>query len=262
MASNSHGGLIAGLIISILLIVMVVAALFYYRRRISHLKSELAHVQYIADPSSAPDRHHFDNPVYCYPTGANGPLAAVAGGSLNNTRIRNDLGGKNTLTNLERAKLGACALEEDTDGAYGGSVSSTAELYKNREADQCNPNLYNFNIYHTIDEEKVSKSVEHLYDEIKHKNREQVDEAYDKLDDSRPLAEIRSQYLRVASGSMGSLGGLGASSSSAAVSVSAADEVAGHGAASTSADILDTSTSSEESSSAALSAVDSAPHKV
>jgi len=61
----------------------------------------------------------------------------------------------------------------DWKGAYGGSVSSTAELYKNREADQCNPNLYNFNIYHTIDEEKVSKSVEHLYDEIKHKNREQ-----------------------------------------------------------------------------------------
>ena len=56
MAPNSHGGLIAGLIISILLIVMVVAALFYYRRRISHLKSELAHVQYIADPSSAPGK--------------------------------------------------------------------------------------------------------------------------------------------------------------------------------------------------------------
>ena len=49
-----HGGLIAGLIVSILLIVIVIAALFYYRRRISHLKSELAHVQYIADPSSAP----------------------------------------------------------------------------------------------------------------------------------------------------------------------------------------------------------------
>lgn len=55
-------------------------------------------------------------------------------------------------------------------GAYGGSSASTAEVYgKNREADMCNPNL-NFNIYHTIDEEKVSKSVEHLYDEIKHKN--------------------------------------------------------------------------------------------
>lgn len=50
----NHGGLIAGLIVSILLIVIVIGALVYYRRRISHLKSELAHVQYIADPSSAP----------------------------------------------------------------------------------------------------------------------------------------------------------------------------------------------------------------
>lgn len=50
----NHGGLIGGLIVSILLIVIVIGALFYYRRRISHLKSELAHVQYIADPSSAP----------------------------------------------------------------------------------------------------------------------------------------------------------------------------------------------------------------
>ena len=47
-----------------------------------------------------------------------------------------------------------------------------AELSKNREADMGNPNFNNFNIYHTIDEDKVSKSVEHLYDEIKHKNRE------------------------------------------------------------------------------------------
>ena len=54
MASNSHGGLIAGLVVSIVLILTVIAALLYYRRRISHLKSELAHVQYIADPSSAP----------------------------------------------------------------------------------------------------------------------------------------------------------------------------------------------------------------
>ena len=56
--------------------------------------------------------------------------------------------------------------------AYGGSVSSTAELYKNREIDMANPNLHNFNIYLTIDEEKVSKSVDYLYDEIKHKNKD------------------------------------------------------------------------------------------
>jgi hypothetical protein len=55
----NHGGLIGGLIVSILLIVIVIGALVYYRRRISHLKSELAHVQYIADPSSAPGTSSF-----------------------------------------------------------------------------------------------------------------------------------------------------------------------------------------------------------
>jgi len=63
------------------------------------------------------DRHHFDNPVYCYPTGAaNGGVggAAAAVGGLNNARIRNDLGGtKNNLSNLERAKLGPNSLDDD-----------------------------------------------------------------------------------------------------------------------------------------------------
>ena len=68
--------------------------------------------------------------------------------------------------------------DDDLGGAYGGSISSStadfgAATGKNREADLCNPNFHNFNIYHTIDEDsKVSKSVEHLYDEIKHKNKE------------------------------------------------------------------------------------------
>lgn len=65
------------------------------------------------------DRHHFDNPVYCYPTGgANGIAGATAAvGGLNNTRIRNDLGcssgTKSNLTNLERAKLGPNSLDDD-----------------------------------------------------------------------------------------------------------------------------------------------------
>ena len=57
-SGGNHGGLIGGLIIAILLIVVVIGALMYYRRRITHLKSELAHVQYIADPSSAPGDDH------------------------------------------------------------------------------------------------------------------------------------------------------------------------------------------------------------
>lgn len=39
--------------------------IFYYRRRVSNLKTEIAHVQYISDPTQGwPDRHNFDNPVY------------------------------------------------------------------------------------------------------------------------------------------------------------------------------------------------------
>ena len=50
------------------------------------------------------DRHHFDNPVYCYPGGSSGPglgggagvsVGAIAVGSgLNNTRIRNKITGE------------------------------------------------------------------------------------------------------------------------------------------------------------------------
>ena len=61
-AATSNGGLIAGLVVSTLLIVMVIAALTYYRRRISYLKSELAQVQYIADPSSAPGTVDYHSP--------------------------------------------------------------------------------------------------------------------------------------------------------------------------------------------------------
>lgn len=72
------------------------------------------------------DRHHFDNPVYCYPTGVNGATAGATGvviggiggsattSGLNNARIRNDLGAtKSNLTNLERAKLGAHSIDDE-----------------------------------------------------------------------------------------------------------------------------------------------------
>jgi len=73
-----------------------------------------------------PDRHHFDNPVYCYPAGgvggggaglgAPGGSLVTVGGLMNNARIRNDLGSnKNNLSNFERAKLGACAMGTTAD---------------------------------------------------------------------------------------------------------------------------------------------------
>ena len=240
-----HGGLIAGLIVSILLIVIVIAALFYYRRRISHLKSELAHVQYIADPSSAPGTSPLAQVAPLFSDGfLRGKVWSLAVVGRSESKKRETLffflclimgrsssfRQSSVLLSYGRSYGIRCRRrfeqhshpqrpwlrrqQEQLDqfgtgeigsqrsrrrlfwrlgllssanhnlfffknnkifwikGAYGGSVSSTAELYKNREADMANPNLHNFNIYHTIDEEKVSKSVEHLYDEIKHKNKD------------------------------------------------------------------------------------------
>jgi len=91
------------------------------------------------------DRHHFDNPVYCYPGGSGGPgLGGIAGGgasigigaSLNNTRIRNNLTSKNHLTNLERAKLGSTAnlggASGDDDGMEGTRNAYSINLYSEK----------------------------------------------------------------------------------------------------------------------------------
>lgn len=50
----------------ILFTVIIVLIVVYYLRRISNLKTEIAHVQYISDPSKSgwSDQHNFDNPVY------------------------------------------------------------------------------------------------------------------------------------------------------------------------------------------------------
>lgn len=60
-----RAGLAWGLSLAILFVCIVIAVIFYYRRRVSNLKTEIQHVQYISDPSQGwPDRHNFDNPVY------------------------------------------------------------------------------------------------------------------------------------------------------------------------------------------------------
>ena len=83
VASSNHGGLIAGLIVAILLIVVFVGALVFYRRRISHLKSELAHVQYIADPSSATGQSASINHYQCHL--GHYPVFTVQGSKLAST---------------------------------------------------------------------------------------------------------------------------------------------------------------------------------
>lgn len=60
-----RAGLAWGLSLAILFVAVIVAVLFYYRRKVSNLKTEIAHVHYISDPTQGwPERHNFDNPVY------------------------------------------------------------------------------------------------------------------------------------------------------------------------------------------------------
>ena len=78
------------------------------------------------------DRHHFDNPVYSFGNGAAGGLGvgAVGGGgsgglALNNAstiRIRNDLGGKCNMTNLEKAKLDTSTDTSGDDHSEGNRI--------------------------------------------------------------------------------------------------------------------------------------------
>jgi high-affinity Fe2+/Pb2+ permease len=57
--SENYGSMAAGVVVALILVAIIVALLFYYRRRVANLKTEIAHVQYIADPQAAPgdDEH-------------------------------------------------------------------------------------------------------------------------------------------------------------------------------------------------------------
>jgi hypothetical protein len=51
---QNYGSMAAGVVVALILVAIIVALLFYYRRRVANLKTEIAHVQYIADPEAAP----------------------------------------------------------------------------------------------------------------------------------------------------------------------------------------------------------------
>jgi hypothetical protein len=46
--------MVGGGVVALIFVAVLVAVLFYYRRRVANLKTEIAHVQYIADPQVAP----------------------------------------------------------------------------------------------------------------------------------------------------------------------------------------------------------------
>jgi len=57
--AENYGSMAAGVVVALILVAIIVALLFYYRRRVANLKTEIAHVQYIADPQAAPgDAEH------------------------------------------------------------------------------------------------------------------------------------------------------------------------------------------------------------
>lgn len=193
---GSNGPLAAGIVISLILMAIIVALLFYFRRRVANLKTEIAHVQYIADPKSAPDRHHFDNPVYSYQT----PKSAEDGATLllnNAHQIKNQFVVPKNKSNLEKQKFGYS--DEDVSGSCTGAFGLTYEhpaSLKNRDADSRNPNI---NVYHSIDDLPDGRKLEHVYDEIKHKEG-QVELDYDHLDYSRPGSSWKPHYQQMANG--------------------------------------------------------------
>jgi hypothetical protein len=183
--NSNYGSVIAGVIVAIVAIVAAGCIFVYYRRRVSNLKTEIAHVQYIADPNAfSPDRNHFDNPVYSYQGGVKRDNEHL----LNNSKqIRNNLH-KPTNTNLERARLGVACCSTDDDDFKGSYSSDELQSLKNREADATNPN-----IYHSIDK------IDHVYDEIKQKDVKDIELEYDHLDYTRPVTTLKPHYQRMAS---------------------------------------------------------------
>lgn len=182
---TGYASVVAGIMVALMLVGVIVALLFYYRRRVANLKTQIVHVQYIADAQSlSPDRNHFDNPVYSYQTG---PRKDDDIGLLNNTHhIRNNLVKQNN-TNLERQRSGTAgsSTEDDLKDANGINSADFNSL-KNRDADATNPN-----IYHSIEK------LDHVYDEIKQKDVKDIELEYDRLDYSRPVSTWKPQYQRM-----------------------------------------------------------------
>lgn len=173
----------------LLLLAILVATIFairhYYQRRVANLRTEIAHVQYIANQNGfatgypSADRNHFDNPVYSYQNGA--PVKGDDISLLNNaTLVRNNLVKQN---NLHRQRMAApgCSTDDDDSGR-----SSELNSLKNRDADATNPNIYN----------SIEK-VDHVYDEIQQKDCKDIELEYDHLDYSRPASTWKSTYQQM-----------------------------------------------------------------
>lgn len=108
---SNKAGIAWGVVVAMILIGVIIAVLLYYRRKVRHLKTEIADVEYHANPQLQPDRHHFDNPVYAFQNGTSTTPSSVIG---DNTHLLNNLR-PSKPTNLERYKMGLSAVPTDTE---------------------------------------------------------------------------------------------------------------------------------------------------
>lgn len=166
--NSGYGGAASfgGILVALIFVAVIIFVIMYYKRRVKNLKTEIAHVTYIADPL---ERNNFDNPVYTFqaPNKKDNELL------LNNTML--------IKNNFSRAINGAAG--SSLDAFY---KEDELRSLKNREADATNPN-----IYHSIDK------FDHVYDEIKQK--ENIEMEYDHLDYTRPQSSLKPHYQKMSS---------------------------------------------------------------
>lgn len=101
LARDRSAGVTWGAIVALILVGVIIFVLLYFRRRVQNLKTEIAHVTYIADPT-AQDRHHFDNPVYAFQSNSHQSIPDSA-------TLLNNLRAASKPTNVDRYRFGSDA---------------------------------------------------------------------------------------------------------------------------------------------------------
>lgn len=99
---SSNAGVVWGVLVAFTLIGVIIFVVLYFRRSVRNLKTEIAHVQYIADPSSQPDRHHFDNPVYAFPAAASSSTNTTFS---DNSTLLNEFRSPHKVAKLDRGNF-------------------------------------------------------------------------------------------------------------------------------------------------------------
>lgn len=143
-----------GIPLAIILILVAVLAIFYCKRKMGHLKSDLTYATYSSDagePASVLDDHHFNNPIYSYPSLMHDATSL----SLNNSLSRTT--NSETYYNLDLDKsnldkMNSSKGNEDENSDKGVNCGSD---YSSLDESTANKDFgYRNNIYHAIEEMK------------------------------------------------------------------------------------------------------------